>query len=212
MCNEYLDVLPLLGSGELSEAAEDRARAHLRTCPACRQMAARLDPVRALIGQPPADGWSANVVPAVRARLASRAAQHPATLGLRPAAPGVPFISPRTGRPGWATWATVGALGAALLIALLVGLAGLMQSHPQLGTTDAGTQTATASPAGTRTVVPIPAAGTFGPPLLGVHTAAPAAQIQFHWISDDAAGRPPAPGAFPTPAAPPLVARATWDQ
>jgi anti-sigma factor RsiW len=209
MCNDYLDLLPLLGSGELSEAEERTLRAHLRTCAACRQEAARLEPVAALIGQPPTAGWSANVVPAVRARLAARAAQHPATLGLRPAFPGAPFVSARTGRPGWATWATLGAVGAALLVALLVGLAGLMQPHPQLGATDAGTQTATASPAGTRTVVPIPA-GLLSLPTMGAQPAAAARQVR--WVSDDHAGRPPAPDAFPTPGAASPVTLTQRDQ
>ncbi len=201
MCNEYLDLLPLLDSGELSEPEESRVRAHLRTCAACRQEAVRLSTVPGLIGQPPTAGWSANVVPAVRARLVTRAAAHPATLGLRPAQPGVPFVSARTGRAGWATWATVGAVGALLLVALLIGLAGLMQPHPQLGTTDAGTQTATASPAGTRTVVPNPAAGLIGPPTVGFHLpATPAQEIRVRWASNNPAPRPPAPGAFPTPA------------
>ena len=211
MCDEYRDLLPLLGSGELSEAEERRVRAHLSTCAACREAAARLAQVAALIGQPPGDGWSANVIPAVRARLATRAARHPATLGLRPAAPGVPFISPRTGRPGWATWATIGALGAALLVALLVGLAGLMQPPPQLGATEAGTQTATAGPPSTRTVVPTSATGLFSPPTFGALLPA-ARDIRVRWATADLIGPPPAPGAYPTPVAPPLLARAPPDQ
>lgn len=205
MCNEYLDLLPLLGSGELSEAEEHRIRAHLQTCAACREDAARLGPVAALIGRPPADGWSANVVPGVRARLAARAVQHPATLGLRPAAPGVPFISARTGRPGWATWATVGAVGAALLIALLVGLAGLMQPHPQVGAVEESTQTATVSPVGTRTVVPTSATSLFHAPTAGAILPA-AREISVRWVAAVQAGRSPAPGTFPTPVAPPAQA------
>jgi hypothetical protein len=211
MCDEYLDLVPLLGSGELSEAEERRGRAHLLTCAACRQAAARLERVATLIGQPPGDGWSANVIPAVRARLATRAARHPATLGLRPAVPGVPFVSARTGRPGWATWATVGVVGAVLLVALLVGLAGLMQPRPQLGATEAGTQTATAGPPSTRTVVPTSATSLFSPPTFGAPLPA-ARDIRVRWATADRIGPPPAPGAYPTPVAPPLLARAPPDQ
>ncbi len=211
MCDEYLDLLPLLGSGELTEGEERRLHAHLPTCAACRQAAARLERVAALIGPPPVDVWSANVIPAVRARLATRAAQHPATLGLRPVAPGVPFVSARTGRTGWATWAAAGVIGAVLLVALLVGLAGLMQPRPQLGALDAGTQTATAAPPSTRTVVPTSATDLFSPPTFGA--LLPAAQeVRVRWTAAGVAGPPPAPGAYPTPVAPPLLARVTGDQ
>jgi hypothetical protein len=96
-------------------------------------------------------------------------------------------------------------VGAALLIALLVGLAGLMQPHAQVGALEESTQTATVSPAGTRTVVPTSATGLFNPPTAGAILPA-ARELGVRWVAAVQADRPPAPGTFPTPVAPPARA------
>src|SRR5437764_40220 len=71
MCDEYADMIPLAGSGELSEQEEHRLREHLSVCPSCRHEAELLQLVPALIGKPPEEGWCADVVGAVHTRLAS---------------------------------------------------------------------------------------------------------------------------------------------
>jgi hypothetical protein len=83
-----------------------------------------------------------------------------------------------------------------------------MQPRPQMGAVEESTQTATVSPAGTRTVVPTAATGLFNAPTAGAILPA-AREISVRWIAATEAAHPPAPGAFPTPVAPSWPAQTT---
>ncbi len=72
MGDDFADLLALAHSDELSDEEAFRLSEHLRTCVACRKQVAALAQVPLVIAVPPDDGWSADVVAAVRASLSSR--------------------------------------------------------------------------------------------------------------------------------------------
>ena len=127
MRHEPADLLALLDSDALDPSEQRRVRAHTESCAPCRAEAARLRQVPLLIGGPPGDGWTADVAPAIRARLAAPPSPASAGAGPHVAAARPTAAPPPCGRP---RPLAVALLGLVLTATLALALGGRFLRGP----------------------------------------------------------------------------------
>jgi hypothetical protein len=139
MCDDFVDLLPLADSGELSDEEMSGLSEHLRSCAACRVKAAKVAQVPLIIGSPPDDGWSADVANTVRSSLSARSPRvavksghTPVTLERGRASGGRIDAPTRSLTGGRARRIAGGLIGVALIIALFAAYSLLLQTRQQV--------------------------------------------------------------------------------